>query len=102
MNIERIRNIFINHKTHDTAISRNHLAVELMTSDRNARETIERARAVGLPIVSSSRQSGYWWNREDYENIYLPECRARAKAERMKEQAYFSNDPNQITLDEVV
>lgn len=101
MDIEKAKRIFKNHRTEATAITRRSLSIELMVSDRDARRYVERAREIGLPIVSSSRSKGYWWNKDDYEDMYLPECRARGKAEFKKERAYFSTDPNQISLDDL-
>lgn len=98
----RIRNIFKDHTTQETAISRRHLEIMLMTSDRMARRTIEEARNIGIPIVSSSNGKGYWLNKEDYRDIYLREVKARIRAERQKIDAYYSDDPMQVTIDEVI
>ena len=102
MKIEIIKALFANHRTPATALSRRQIAVEFMTTDRAARKIIEDARNVGCPIVSSSRAKGYWWSKADYEAIYLPECKARGNAEFSKVKAYFSDDPNQISIDEVM
>ena len=94
--------IFKHHTTSDTAISRRQMEIELMTSDRMSRRMIEQARGQGIPIVSSSHKKGYWLSKEDYQHIHLAECRARIKAEKQKISAYFSEDPDQITIDEVI
>lgn len=102
MKIEILRALFLNHTTPATAISRNQVAIEFMTTDRAARKIIEEARNIGCPITSSSRAKGYWWNKADYENVYLPEVKNRIRAERMKIDAYFSDDPDQISILEVI
>ena len=99
---DRIYRIFNNHTTQATAISRRELELELMTSDRAARRIIEDARKMGIPIVSSSNGKGYWLNKEDYRDIYLREVKARIRAERQKIDAYYSDDPDQITIEEVI
>lgn len=102
MKIEVLKALFENHRTPETALSRRQITIEFMTSDRFARKIIEDARNVGCPIVSSSRAKGYWWNKKDYEEIYLREARSRLVSEKRKIDAYFSDDPNQITLEEVL
>ena len=102
MKIEVLKALFENHRTSETALSRRQITIEFMTNDRSARKIIEDARNAGCPIVSSSRAKGYWWNKKDYEEIYLREEKARLVAGRRKIDAYYSDDPDQITIEEVI
>lgn len=56
----------------------------------------------GYQLVSSSNGKGYWLNKEDYRDIYLREVKARIRAERQKIDAYYNEDPMQVTIDEVM
>ena len=99
---EKIYRIFRNHTTSDTAITRRQLEIELMTSDRMARNLIRKAKEMGMPIVSSSHEKGYWFSQEDYDKMTIPEYKTRVTSLMKVINANHSDDPNQITIDEVI
>lgn len=98
----KILRIFKNHTTPGTALTRRQLEIEFMSSDRAVREIVIKARKIGIPIASSSRNTGYWLNKRDFEAMTLPEYISRVRSDMEVIKAYKGNDPNQISIYEVV
>lgn len=67
----------------ENAISRNELSRLLKLPDRQVRKLIEQKRQRGIPILSSSREKGYWLS-EDISEIqaFLKESENRIKTEK--------------------
>ena len=90
----------------ENAISRNTLTRVTGLDDRTVRATINRLRADGELILSSSHRAGYWRSENPAEiEQYLRECENRCKALaitniKMRQRLYEMTGQGYITVNE--
>ena len=103
--------ILSNRRTVENAISRNELALRLKMSDRDIRELITKARKSRFPIVINHNEGGYYLTDriEEIETFRNRELHSRIGDLKETDEGMLGaieylkgNNPEQITIDEVI